>query len=109
MSGLSWLAVEPTASFLSGVTTSQAQPLPKRPTAALANSSLSLSKPPKVLLIAEASRPLGAPPLPGPRIFQKNAWLLCPPPLLRSAPRIASGTLPRSPISALTSSAASAA
>ena len=59
-------------------------------------------------VIADASVPLGAPPLPGPRIVQKNEWLLWPPPLLRTPPRIASGTLQRSAIRALTSSAASA-
>src|SRR5690606_28151968 len=99
MSGLSWLAVEPTASFLSAVTTSQAQPEPKRVAAALANSSLNLSKEPKVELIASASLPVGAPPLPAPRIFQKKEWLLWPPALLRTPPRMASGTLLRSEIS----------
>src|SRR5271157_3773062 len=108
MRGLSWFAVEPIASFLSGATYSHAQPDPKRDRAAFANSCLNLSNEVNVELIAAASAPLGAPPLPGPRTVQKNEWLLWPPALLRRPVRIASGTFERSAIRALTSSAARA-
>src|SRR5258708_6180391 len=80
MSGLSWLAVEPTAS-LPPLTVSQAQPEPKRVAPALAKSSLNLAKPPSSASIAAASLPLGAPPLPGPMMVQKKEWLLWPPAL----------------------------
>jgi 1,4-alpha-glucan branching enzyme len=66
----------PDAITIAEESTSQAQPEPKRVAPALANSSLNLSKPPNVALIASASLPFGAPPLPGPRIVQKNEWLL---------------------------------
>ena len=49
-----------------------------------------------------AGFPLGAPPLPGPMMRQKNEWLLWPPALLRTPVRIASGTFERSAIKALT-------
>src|SRR5206468_9528076 len=94
--------------FLSPPTTSHAHPEPKRPAAAFANWALKASNDCHVELIASASLPFGAPPLPGPMIVQKNEWLLCPPALLRTGPRIASGTLLRSAISALTSRLASA-
>ena len=42
--GFSWFAVDARLSFLSVVIVSQAQPLPKRPVAALANSSLKPAK-----------------------------------------------------------------
>ena len=51
-----------------------------------------LPKPPKVDLMSSASFPLGSPPAFGPMIVQKNEWLACPPPLLRTAVRISSGT-----------------
>ena len=44
------------------VTLSHAQPEPKRVVAALAKSSLNLSKPPSSLSIAAAKSPVGAPP-----------------------------------------------
>jgi hypothetical protein len=56
MVGLSWFAVEPMAS-LPPWTTSQAQPLPKRPAPAASNLVLNSSKLPKVLSIALASSP----------------------------------------------------
>ena len=68
--------------------------------------ALKLSKEPQVAVIASASLPFGAPPLPGPMIVQKNEWLLWPPALLRTGPRIASGTLLRSAMRVLTSSLA---
>ena len=73
-------------------TTNQAQPEPKRVAPAFANSSLNASKLPNFASIAVASSPTGCPPPFGDRIVQKNVWLACPPPLLRTAVRIASGT-----------------
>ena len=61
--------------------------------AALANASLKASKPPSSALMASASLPAGSPPLPLPRIVQNSEWLACPPPLLRTAVRMFSGTL----------------
>ena len=84
---------------------SQAQPEPKRVAPALAKSSLNLAKPPSWASIAAASVPLGAPPLPGPILVQKNEWLECPTALLRTPARLASGTCVMSAMRALTSSA----
>ena len=72
---------------------SHAQPLPKRPIAAFFISSFSLSKPPNERLIASAIAPVGAPPALGPMICQNIEWFTWPPPLLRTAVRMASGTL----------------
>ena len=84
MSGLSWLAVEPTASFLSG---GDHEPGPAGAEAGgggLAEFLLELVEASRTsAAIAAASVPFGAPPLPGPRIFQKKEWLLWPPALLR--------------------------
>jgi len=52
------------------VSMSHAQPLPKRPTPALANCSLKASKLLKAALIASATAPEGAPPAPGAISFQ---------------------------------------
>ncbi len=71
----------------------QAQPLPNRVVAAFLNSSFSLSRLPNELVIASAIAPVGAPPAFGPMICQNIEWLRCPPPLLRTAVRIASGTV----------------
>src|SRR5918994_375288 len=60
LSGVSWFAVEVTASVLPS-TTSQVQPLPKRLTPASLTCSISESRPPKVELIASASSPWGSP------------------------------------------------
>ena len=95
MSGLSWFAVEAISS-LPLFDTSQTQPLPKRPMPAASNFALNSSKLPNVALMSSASLPVGAPPAPGARIFQKNEWFQWPPPLLRTGPRIASGTTLRS-------------
>ena len=44
----------------------------------------------------------GSPPLPGPITVQNREWFACPPPLLRTAPRMSSGTAFRSLMSAST-------
>ena len=43
--------------------------------------------------LADARLPTGAPPLPGPMICQNMLWFQCPPPLLRTAVRMFSGTI----------------
>ena len=45
--------------------------------------------------IASPSAPAGAPPAPGAIIFQNTVWLTWPPPLLRTAVRMSSGTADR--------------
>ena len=70
-----------------------AQPLPKRPTPALANCSLNASKLPNDELIASAMAPVGAPPACGAMICQNIEWFAWPPPLLRTAVRMSSGTV----------------
>src|SRR5690606_13231594 len=95
ISGVSWLAVEQTASFPSFPTHSQAHPDPNRPAAAAANFSLKASNDPNAWLIASASSPVGAPPPPlpaGAMIVQNREWLTCPPTLFRAAVRRSSGT-----------------
>jgi hypothetical protein len=47
--------------------------------------ALNSSKLPHLALIASASAPLGAPPLPGAMMVQNRLWLAWPPPLLRTA------------------------
>src|SRR2546423_2044689 len=95
MMGESWLAVEITSRFWPRLM-SQAQPEPKRVVPAVLKSSLNLSKPPKVLLIAPERLPTGADCFwAGLRISQKREWLWWPPPLLRTAVRIFSGTMER--------------
>ena len=71
MSGLSWLAVE-TISSLPPLTTSQAQPEPKRPMPAASNLAWNSAKDPNVASMAVARSPEGVPPLPGPMRFQKK-------------------------------------
>jgi len=61
------------------------------------NFSLSWSKPPNAAPTASASEPVGAPPAFGPITSQNRLWLAKPPPWLRTTPRIASGTSPRTP------------
>src|SRR3989441_4179040 len=92
INGLSWFGVL-TIDSLPPSSISHAQPLPNRPTAAFANSSLNLSKLPNAELIALPRAPVGAPPAPGPIHFQNWLWFQWPPPLLRTAVRMASGTL----------------
>ena len=70
---------------------SQTQPLPKRPTPAAANRSLNVSNDPNAASIALATLPDGAPPPLGLITCQNMVWFECPPPLLRTAVRIASG------------------
>ncbi len=101
ISGESWFGVEQTQSFPS-FTQSHAQPLPKRVAAAFAKASLNASIPPSSLLMASLSCPIGAPPPFGEMPFQKRLWLACPPPWLRTAPRMFSGTLSRSEINSST-------
>src|SRR6185312_15433693 len=89
------LAVEPISS-LPLLTMSHAQPLPKRVVPAASNFALKSSKLPNVALMSSASLPVGAPPAFGPRMRQKNEWFQWPPPLLRTAPLIASCTVEQS-------------
>src|SRR5262245_9550210 len=72
---------------------SHAQPEPNRPTPAALNLVLKSSTLPNALLIACATLPVGAPPPFGPMIFQNIEWFQCPPPLLRTAVRMFSGTI----------------
>src|SRR5579862_7163084 len=92
MIGESWLPVEYTSSLPSLVLTSQDQPLPKRLAPASFIFSFKPARPPKVLLIASPTLPLGSPPALGPSTVQKSEWLACPPPLLMTAWRTFSGT-----------------
>src|SRR5690242_9447139 len=92
MAGLSWLGVD-TMSRPDADLMSQAQPDPNRLMPAAASFSLNASKLPNVPLMAEARLPTGVPPLPGPIICQNMEWFQCPPPLLRTAVRIFSGTI----------------
>src|SRR5688572_9141987 len=73
--------------------TSHAHPLPKRSTPAFASCSLKVSKLPNADLIASAALPVGAPPAFGAIHVQKRLWFQWPPPLLRTAVRMVSGTL----------------
>src|SRR5688572_33511407 len=91
MIGLSWLAVLSMVS-LPDDDTSHAQPLPNRVVAALANCSLHVSKLPKAPVMASAALPVGAPPAFGAIRVQNSEGLACPPPLLRTAIRLASGS-----------------
>ena len=101
MIGLSWLAVEVTASLPSLPQTSQAQPEPNRVAPALAKASLNAAKPPSSPVMAVAIAPVGSPPPPGFMICQKSEWLAWPPPLFRTAVRIPSGNTFRSAIKCL--------
>ncbi len=53
---------------------------------------MNASKSPNVLPIASAIAPVGAPPPVGLMIRQNSVWFTCPPPLLRTAVRMSSGT-----------------
>src|SRR5438270_7272954 len=92
INGLSWFGVLVIESLPPSLS-SHAQPEPKRPTPAAANCSLNFSKSPNDDLIASPTLPPGAPPALGPINSQNNVWFQCPPPLLRTAVRTASGTL----------------
>ena len=87
---------------LSALTTSQAQPEPKRVVAAALKAALrpfSPSRPPKAFWMASPRAPTGSPPPFGEMMFQKKVWLAWPPALLRTAVRMDSGTLERSAMS----------
>src|SRR5699024_9223976 len=71
--------------------TNQAQPDPNRVAAAFSKVSLKASKLPHLSLILSANSPVGSPPPFGERIVQSKLWLSRPPPLLRTAVRLASG------------------
>src|ERR1700731_2202163 len=72
---------------------SQAQPDPNRVVAAALNFSLNVSKLPNAELMACATLPVGLPPALGAKICQNMEWLMWPPPLLRTAVRMFSGTI----------------
>src|ERR1700732_2308490 len=91
---VSWFAVESIASFPS-FTSSHAQPDPNRPRPAALNFSLNPANEPKLELIAAAKSPFGSPPPPFFINSQNSEWFQWPPPLLRTAARIFSGTLSR--------------
>ena len=101
MIGQSWLGVEQVFTEPSTVTLSQAQPEPKRVAPAVENFDLNSSNEPKAASIACASLPDGALAPPGCITFQNNEWLKWPPPLLRTAARISSGTAAMSPINSV--------
>src|SRR5439155_22155186 len=71
---------------------SHTHPLPKRPAPALPHSVLKLSKLVNDELIASPILPVGAPPALGAIHFQNCEWFQWPPPLLRTAVRMSSGT-----------------
>jgi hypothetical protein len=58
---------------------------------AASSFSLNVSKLPKVDLMSSAILPVGCPPAFGPMMRQNREWLACPPPLLRTTPRMSSG------------------
>src|ERR1700687_2943544 len=91
MIGLSWFGEDSTAS-LPSFTSSQDQPEPKRPIPAALIFDLKSAKVPNADLMASARSPLGSPPPPFFMIFQNIEWFQWPPPLLRTAVRIFSGT-----------------
>src|SRR5260370_36422112 len=91
MTGLSWFGVE-IISTPDAVFSSHAQPEPKRATPAALNFSLNASKLPKAPVMACATLPTGGPPAFGAMIFQNMEWLMWPPPLLRTAVGVVSGT-----------------
>jgi hypothetical protein len=93
ISGLSWFGVL-VISSLPPLSTSQAQPLPKRPMPAALNCSLNASKLPNAALMASAPRPSARRRRWGAISFQNSEWFQWPPPLLRTAVRMSSGTPP---------------
>ncbi|MOA11482.1 hypothetical protein D3C78_1314260 [compost metagenome] len=99
ISGLSWLPLLSTTRVFCGVTLSQAQPLPKRVSAALVKASLKASKPPSWASMVCARAPCGSPPPCGDITVQNRLWLACPPPWLVTAPRRFSGSCPTAPSS----------
>ena len=97
------MAVETTSSLPSALTTSHAQPEPKRVVAAAVKASWKASNEPKASLIAAATSAVGSC-FSGDKSSQKSAWLRCPPPLLISAWRISAGIFSTSAKSASRSS-----
>ncbi len=92
ISGLSWFGVLAIDS-LPPSSISHTQPLPKRPAPPCPTASLNSSKLPNAALIASATLPVGAPPAFGAIHVQNLLWFQWPPPLLRTAVRMSSGTL----------------
>ena len=92
ISGLSWFGVLITSS-LPPLSITHAQPLPKRVAPAWLTAVLNFSKSPNELLMASATAPVGAPPAPGAISVQNSEWFQWPPPLLRTAALMSSGTL----------------
>ena len=72
--------------------TSQAQPDPKRPVAAVLNASWKSANEPNLASIASFKAPVGSPPAFAANCSQNNVWLACPPTLLRTAVFLSSGT-----------------
>ncbi len=95
---MSWFGVLVTNSLPSEPTQSQAQPLPNRVVAALANSVLNASNEPNAPLMVVGQIADGSPPPLGFMTVQNSEWLTWPPPLLRTAIRMLSGTASRSAI-----------
>ena len=94
MIGLSWLGV-PTTARPEPSCTSQAQPEPNWPTPVSFILSWNSENEPNASLIASASAPSGSPPPSGDIDSQNSVWLRWPPPLLRTGPRLSSGTSER--------------
>ena len=95
MNGLSWLGVEVTSN-LPLFFTSHAQPEPKRVVAAALNFALNSSKLPKVAAMSAAKASDGTPDsAAGASMVQNAEWFMWPPPLLRTAVLMASGTMAR--------------
>src|SRR6202022_445804 len=94
INGLSWFGVDSIAS-LPSLRITQAQPEPNRPTPACANFVLNSANEQNADLNGSASGPVGSPPPPFFMIFQNMEWFKWPPPLFRTAVRIASGTRSR--------------
>src|SRR4029077_11636192 len=82
------------------VSRSHVQPEPKRLTPASLTCVLRSSSEPNVESIAAARSPLGEPPPLGLIVSQNSEWFAWPPPLLRTAVRLSSGTWSRFEISA---------
>src|SRR5690606_41283520 len=76
-------------------TVSHARQLPKRVSAALEKASLKASEPPRSLSMRLATSPTGLPPPLGDITVQNSEWLAWPPALLRSGPRLSSGSASR--------------
>ncbi|MNS92387.1 hypothetical protein D3C72_1265230 [compost metagenome] len=74
------MALLSTTSLPAGVTDSQAQPLPKRVSAALVKASRKAARPPSSDSMAAASAPSGSPPPSGDMTDQNRLWLAWPPP-----------------------------